>query len=183
MSASFFGTQTHSKVYRHKVSNGVRRKTYTSPFWPVRFFSKLLLWKKTDWLHFLLSLLSLLHTTQIPQIDLRLRQELREVRYINTAGGVFPLFELLSGLGKIDKKWERLMENQNKSTLPSFCSASTQSPKSRVLLFFLRMRWTSRSFFFLKTSQRTTQKCEKKSSLRTDAPNVLTLEISLDLFS
>lgn len=138
MSASFFGTQTHSKVYRHKVSNGVRRKTYTSPFWPVRFFSKLLLWKKTDWLHFLLSLLSLLHTTQIPEIDLMLRQELREVRYINTAGGVFPLFELLSGLGKIDKKWERLMENQNKSTLPSF----SRSPKP----FFTRVSCSPRLF-------------------------------------
>ena len=81
---------------------------------------------------------SVLHTTQIPEIDLMLRQELREVRYINTAGGVFPLFELLSGLGKIDKKWERLMENQNKSTLPSF----SRSPKP----FFTRVSCSPRLF-------------------------------------
>ena len=38
----FFGTQTHSKVYRHKVSNGVRRKETYLHFDPSGLvFSKL----------------------------------------------------------------------------------------------------------------------------------------------
>ena len=170
MSASFLAHKPIQKSIAIKCQMEFEGKNLP-PFWPVRFsFFQSSEKKPTD---------SGVELSTFPCHQKNVMRRRRDTHHdhalfqLRSRWCVFPLFELRSELW-IDRQKNGKDWWKTKTKAP--CQVSPHHPKaflysSRVLSSFFRVR----SFFLPTRGQ--------KLNWGTDAPNVLTLEISLDLFS